>query len=284
MAQHSVLDKEARFSPQEKAGVSGASMGAGMRETATQTGRSDVADAGVSTDGTAAAGSLAGTEPQWVQAGDEKGQVRCQLHEGRLHGVMERLSPGGLPLMRAHFQDGQLHGLSQVFDDSGALVQTCSYWLGQPHGTMKVFVGGRCVSQQQFLHGQLHGPSESFDLGGRLAARLHFVAGQLEGPAAFFHETRLVRQANYKAGLLEGESRDFDAEGAMVQSCTYRAHVLQGPLRRYWPGGELMEEVHYREGVPVAAPVRFNAQGHAVNEGGAPPSLMNRLHRLVRGD
>jgi hypothetical protein len=111
-----------------------------------------------------------------------------------------------------------------------------------------------------------------------------FAQGKMEGLAEFFHEGRLVRKAHHKGGLLEGESIDFDADGAVVQACSYRANILHGPVRRYWPGGELMEETHYRDGVPTAPPARFDAKGSAVDASGAPPSLWDRLHRLVRGD
>jgi antitoxin component YwqK of YwqJK toxin-antitoxin module len=53
----------------------------------------------------------------------------------------------------------------------------------------------------------------------------------------------VVRQAVYQAGLLEGEVSDFDRDGGLIQVATYQANVLEGPLRRYWPGGALMEEV-----------------------------------------
>jgi hypothetical protein len=45
-----------------------------------------------------------------------------------------------------------------------------------------------------------------------------------------------------------------------------------------------MEETHNRDGVPTAPPARFDAKGSAVDASGAPPSLLDRLHRLVRGD
>jgi CHASE2 domain-containing sensor protein len=119
------------------------------------------------------------------------------------------------------------------------------------------------------------------------------------------HPDRVVLAANFQPGRSLGEDRrqlvlpldslrraaafgivdlPFDADGAVVQACSYRANILHGPVRRYWPGGELMEETHYRDGVPTAPPARFDAKGSAVDASGARPSLMDRLHRLVRGD
>jgi antitoxin component YwqK of YwqJK toxin-antitoxin module len=93
-----------------------------------------------------------------------------------------------------------------------------------------------------------------------------------------------VRSARYRGGLLEGESADFDADGQVVQRCAYRANLLHGAVRRYWPDGTLMEEVFYHDGVPLAAPARFDQQGKRIGEVEAPPALLERLKRMVRGD
>jgi antitoxin component YwqK of YwqJK toxin-antitoxin module len=117
-----------------------------------------------------------------------------------------------------------------------------------------------------------------------MTARLQLLAGQLEGEAQFFHEGRQVRSARYHAGLLEGESGDFDADGQVVQRCAYRANLLHGAVRRYWPDGSLMEEVFYHDGVPLAPPARFDQQGKRIGAAQAPPALIERLKRMVRGD
>jgi hypothetical protein len=45
-----------------------------------------------------------------------------------------------------------------------------------------------------------------------------------------------------------------------------------------------MEETLYHDGVPLAAPNRFDAQGKRLGQVDAPPALFERLRRLVRGD
>ena len=92
-----------------------------------------------------------------------------------------------------------------------------------------------------------------------------------------------MRKSNYKEGLLEGESVDFDKQGTIVQTCVYRANVLHGPMRRFWPTGELMEEVVYRNGKPVAPPTRYDAKGRRTDNEAAAPDLLDRLQKLVRG-
>jgi antitoxin component YwqK of YwqJK toxin-antitoxin module len=82
---------------------------------------------------------------------------------------------------------------------------------------------------------------------------------------------------------MDGESIDFDPQGAVVQTCTYRDNLLHGPLRRYWPDGELMEEVLYREGKPVGAPSRYDLKGRRTDNAKATPDVLERLRQLVRG-
>ena len=92
-----------------------------------------------------------------------------------------------------------------------------------------------------------------------------------------------MRKAVYQGGLLEGASVDYDAEGSVVQACVYRANLLHGPLRRYWPDGTLMEEVHYQDGKLVGAPARFDAKGRRTGNHEATPALLERIQKLVRG-
>jgi antitoxin component YwqK of YwqJK toxin-antitoxin module len=80
-----------------------------------------------------------------------------------------------------------------------------------------------------------------------------------------------------------GESIDFAPDGTIVQSCNYRANLLNGPVRRYWPNGELMEEVMYRDGKPQGAPARYDARGHRTDNAEATPAILERLQKLVRG-
>jgi antitoxin component YwqK of YwqJK toxin-antitoxin module len=170
-----------------------------------------------------------------------------------------------------------------VHDASGALAQSCCYQGGQVHGVMKVFEKGRCVSQQQYLNGRLHGPSITFDEAGQPLARLQFSEGVLEGPSEFFHEGQRVRLAHYHRGVLEGESTDFTRDGTAVQTCTYRANRLHGPLRRYWPNGELMQETHYRVGVPYGASIQRDAQGRDIEATAGKPTWIERVRFWVRG-
>jgi antitoxin component YwqK of YwqJK toxin-antitoxin module len=93
-----------------------------------------------------------------------------------------------------------------------------------------------------------------------------------------------IRRSVYRKGLLHGLSTDFDTQGGVVQECHYEANVLQGTLRRFWPGGELMEEVVYRDAKPVAPPKRYDVKGRETDPVGATPGLLDRLQHLVRGD
>jgi antitoxin component YwqK of YwqJK toxin-antitoxin module len=133
------------------------------------------------------------------------------------------------------------------------------------------------------IGGVLSGPALTYDEAGLLTARLNYANGQIQGPAEFFHEDVRMRRSHYKAGLLEGESVDYDRQGKIVQTCVYRANVLHGSMRRFWPGGELMEEVSYRNGVPVDAPVRYDTRGRRTDNAAAAPDLLERLQKLVRG-
>ena len=192
--------------------------------------------------------------PQLIEETGSDGQplMRCQMRDGKLHGLMEQFTDSGTPTLRAQYENGVLHGKMSTYADDGSLVQESDYVQGVAQGTMKTYVNGRCVSVQAMVAGVPSGPSLSYDEAGHLTARLNYVKGQIHGPAEFFHEGVRVRKSNYKEGLLEGESVDFDKQGTIVQTCVYRANVLHGPMRRFWPTGELMEEVVYRNGKPVA--------------------------------
>jgi len=59
--------------------------------------------------------------------------------------------------------------------------------------------------------------------------------------------------------------------------------VLHGPLRRFWPSGQLMEEISYRQGKPWGNPRRFDDAGREIVATAAPPGFMKSLEKLVRG-
>jgi antitoxin component YwqK of YwqJK toxin-antitoxin module len=100
----------------------------------------------------------------------------------------------------------------------------------------------------------------------------------------FFSEDVEIRRSTYRNGMLHGKSTDFDSKGGIVQECHYEANVLQGPLRRFWPGGELMEELVYRDAKPIAPAKRYDVKGREIDPLGASPGLLERLQHLVRGD
>lgn len=210
--------------------------------------------------------------------------LRSTMAGGLLHGPLEQFHAGGGPAMTAHFIEGKLHGACLLYGDDGVLIQRGAFRRGRPHGLLETYVHGRRVAAQTMSDGVASGPSMSFDEAGQLTAKTHLVAGQIDGQATFFHEGRQVRSAQYRAGLLDGESVDSDADGQVVQRAHYRANLLHGSLRRYWPGGALMEETLYHDGVPLGGPARYDEQGRQLGVLEAAPALMERLRRMVRGD
>lgn len=223
--------------------------------------------------------------PQRLDECDEQGRLigRSWLRQGILHGRMERLWPNGKLQLIANYDNGLLDGLLCQFDEDGNPIQVAAYVQGRQHGQTRVFVQGRCVSEQLFADGQAHGLTVTFGDAGQPIAKMHFVKGQINGPITFFHETRVVRHASYQDGLLEGEVSDFDRDGGLVQVATYHANMLQGPLRRYWPGGALMEEVMYEKGLPVGPPLRLDIHGRQLDNSKAQPGLLERLEKLMKG-
>ena len=209
--------------------------------------------------------------------------LRCWMHEGVLHGPMEQFGDTGRTLMKTHFTAGKMHGTMAVHTAEGLLIQESQYVHGIPHGITKTYVNGRCVAVQTMVDGIPTGPSLSYDEAGLLTARLSFTGGQIHGPAEFFHEGMRVRKSFYKAGLLDGESVDFDLQGGVVQSCSYRANVLHGTVRRYWPNGEIMEELMYRDGIPAAPLLRYDPKGQRTDNAKATPDILERLQKLMRG-
>jgi antitoxin component YwqK of YwqJK toxin-antitoxin module len=223
--------------------------------------------------------------PERLDEHDENGCLisRTWLRQGTLHGRMDRFWPNGKPQLSANYDSGHLDGLLYQFDEQGQPLQVTAYVQGRQHGLSRVFVQGRCVSEQNYADGAAHGPGVSFQNDGQPSAKMHFVKGQIEGPTRFFHEGRVVREAVYHAGLLEGEVSDFDRDGGLIQMATYRANVLEGPLRRYWPGGALMEEIVYSQGMPVGPPLRLDIKGRQLDNDQAQHGLLARLEKLVRG-
>ena len=223
--------------------------------------------------------------PERVDERDAQGRLVGShwLRQGVLHGRMERYWPNGKVQLSANYDSGQLDGLLYQFDEYGDPLQVASYVQGRQHGLTRVFVQGRCVSEQNFVDGVAHGTAVTNNSAGQPSAKMHFVNGQIEGPASFFHDGRVVRQAGYQAGLLAGEVSDFDRDGGLVHVATHRANVLEGPVRRYWPSGALMEEVIYAKGLPLGAPMRLDDKGRQLDNGKAEAGLLARLEKLVRG-
>jgi antitoxin component YwqK of YwqJK toxin-antitoxin module len=223
--------------------------------------------------------------PELVEERDADGVLigRCWLRDGQLQGLMERFWPDGKPQLRVNYEAGKMDGMLYVFDEDGSPAQLAAYVQGRQHGLTRVYSKGQCISEQAFAHGLAHGPSTARNEAGQPSMKMQFRKGQIEGPATFFHEGKVVRESHYLGGLLEGEASDFDRDGGLVQVATYKANVLNGPLRRYWPGGALMEEVIYRDGVPAAPPVRLDAKGRQLDNDEAKPGLLARLEKLVKG-
>lgn len=223
--------------------------------------------------------------PTTIEERDDTGRLllRCAMAGGALHGDYEEYGPAGLPALAAHFAHGKLHGTMRAYGPDGALVQRGEFRHGAAHGLMETFVNGRRVAAQEMADGVASGPSLSYDEAGQVTARLTFAAGKPDGPATFYHEGREVRSAVYRNGLLDGEAVDRDGHGTVVQRCTYRANLLHGAVRRFWPDGALMEEVHYRDGVPVEEPARYDRRGKRIGHAEAAPALFERIKALLRG-
>ena len=178
--------------------------------------------------------------------------------------------------------------MMRVFDEVGNLAQECPYREGALHGVLKVYVNGRCVSEQTYVRGVLAGPASTFEESGLVCARLTYADGQLDGLAQFFHQGAEVRRANYRVGLLDGACHDFDLAGALVQSSTFQRNLLHGALVRYWPNGHVMEEQLFNQGKPVSPARRFDDRGRPVEASAeaseVPLQWSQRLRHLVRGE
>jgi len=185
--------------------------------------------------------------------------------------------------MQASYLNGALHGVSRAWDDTGVLLQEASYRDGRQHGATRVYSQARLLSEQMFVGGVPHGDTVLYSETGEPACKMQFVKGQIEGEAVFLQDGVVVRRAIYRKGLLAGEAIDYDREGAKVQSAHYKANLLDGWLRRYWPNGQVMDELQYRQGKPVGKARRFSSKGTQQADPADQASLMQRLEKLVRG-
>ena len=218
------------------------------------------------------------------QHGDDGAlQSRTETLDGVPHGQMTRFGPGGKPAMQAAYQAGVLHGVLRAWDDEGRLVREALYSKGLQHGPARVYEGGTLLSEQMFVGGVLHGDTTTYAPSGDPTCRMRFQQGEIEGETLFFADGDVIRRVPYRKGLIEGEAIDYDREGAKVQTAHYKANLLDGWLRRYWPNGQVMEELKYRQGKPLGKPRRFSLKGSEIDDEAARMSLMQRLEKLVRG-
>ncbi|MCW5651898.1 MAG: toxin-antitoxin system YwqK family antitoxin [Ramlibacter sp.] len=208
---------------------------------------------------------------------------RTQLKGGLPDGDMTCFGAAQRPVMQATYRRGTLHGCSRLWDEQGQLVQEAYYQNGLQHGLTRVFMAGRLLSEQTFSKGVLHGPMISYADAGFPSCKMEYLHGDIDGEALFFHEGALVRRANYRRGLLEGITIDYDRDEAKIQSAEYKGNLLDGWLRRFWPNGQVMEELLYRQGKPAGKPRRFDRKGAEKDDVDAQLSLMQRLEKLVRG-
>ena len=93
--------------------------------------------------------------PERLDERDENGCLisRTWLSQGILQGRMERFWPSGEPQLSANYDSGQLDGLLCQFDEQGQPLQVAAYVQGRQHGLSRVFVQGRCVSEQNYVDG-----------------------------------------------------------------------------------------------------------------------------------
>ena len=54
-------------------------------------------------------------------------------------------------------------------------------------------------------------------------------------------------------------------------------------MTRFWPNGKIMEELHYKDGMPLGLPQRFDLKGKEVEAEQATASILRRLETMVRG-
>lgn len=216
-----------------------------------------------------------------------EGQLTARAHRlGEvLQGPLTLFHTNGAKAMEATYQQGVPHGVMRVFDESGGLLQSSQRTGGQIDGvSVTYYPSGQKMQEQTHVLGVLHGETVMLAESGDVLARLPYVTGRLHGEARYYQEGRLVRKERYSAGVLDGAAEDFTKEGIRSQLTPYQANVIQGLLQRYWPNGQLMEEVMYRNGKPVTDPRCFGESGQeilktqAVSQG-----LFQSLERLVKG-
>lgn len=202
-----------------------------------------------------------------------------------LQGPATLFHPNGAPAMQAEYRDGLSHGLLALTDEAGLPVQDSQRVNGMADGvTTTYYRSGKPMVTQRYAAGVLNGETLCYAESGDVSAQLRYILGQLDGEATYFAEGRLVRRERYRAGLLEGETQDYGAQPTPCQITPYRANVVHGAVRRFWPNGQLMEEVAYRNGKPAGDVSRFDQAGREIlAETAATTGLMKHLEKLVKG-
>lgn len=217
---------------------------------------------------------------------DTEGRLaaRCSFLQGQPHGAMTAFNINGQPSMEAHYQLGQTHGPQRLYDEQGQLLQQTQRVAGLQDGLTKTyFPTGKLMLEQRHSAGVLNGESVSYAESGDITAKIPYLLGKRQGGAVYFHEGRVIRQENYKAGLLDGDAKDYTPSGSVALLTPYRANVVHGTLKRFWPNGNPMEEVIYRNGKPTGSTRNFDVSGKETAATTAQPGFMKSLEKMMKG-
>jgi antitoxin component YwqK of YwqJK toxin-antitoxin module len=216
-------------------------------------------------------------EPVEAVAYHDNGAVmeRATLVDGKPHGIVEALTPAGLPLRRARYRMGLLEGETVEFDELAQPRLRAQYRSGRLHGELQSYEGGALLFSCQYLLGMMDGEARTWTPEGTLGSLMRYRADLPEGKWEWYDaKGRTIRTAEYRAGVLQGDVLDYRPDGSLRERTPHAAGQPHGEVTSFHPNGKPARKQKFRMGKPVGEPVWYDERGRKTK---APPKSAGEL-------
>lgn len=145
---------------------------------------------------------------------------------------------------------GRKQGFWSKRDASGSLVYQATFKDDKPVGEMKRFhPNGKLLSVMNFTEGSDMAEAQLIDERGQLIARGNYSGQKKTGEWLYFVDQKISLSEMYLNGAKNGISKRFYPGGELLEESNWQNNMLHGVSRTYYQDGKLQIECTYSNGM-----------------------------------
>lgn len=131
--------------------------------------------------------------------------ISRDLVENGIMATRTSYHPNGVVHTISHYLDSELHGVQQKFTSTGKPLLTLEWNRGILDGTKIVFRNGVKVAEIPYVKGEKYGTEFHFDDLGNLTAEIHWKHDKKHGPTKFYTDESVEQEWFYKGQVVDLE-------------------------------------------------------------------------------